>query len=225
MKGMFDGVRAFLFDFDGTLVQPSIAFAMMHESVRDVALRFGVVGEPYGQVHTLELIERVGEELARKDPVEQKAFLEEAHRAVTDIEVEAAERVEAYPGAPELLQELQTRGYRVGIVTRNCRAAVERILPRIPLYHDVFLTRDDVSHVKPDPRHLLMALEVLSTSPQQTAMCGDHPMDVVAGRRIGARTVGVLRPGTGPEYFSEVRPDLVLAHVTDLLAYVPVASG
>lgn len=222
---MFDGVRAFLFDFDGTLVRPSIAFALMHESVRAVAHRFGMEGEPYGRIHTLELIERVGEELGCQDPNEASAFLEAAHRVVTDIEVEAADRVEAYPGVSEMLQELGARGFGVGIVTRNCRAAVEHILPRIPLHHDVFLTRDDVSYVKPDPRHLLAALEVLSTSPQQTVMCGDHPMDVVAGRRVGAHTVGVLRPGMKPEYFFDVRPDLVLPRVTDLLAYVPVACG
>jgi phosphoglycolate phosphatase len=113
----------------------------------------------------------------------------------------------------------------VGIVTRNCRLAVEQILARTPLWHDVLLTRDDVPHVKPDPRHLQTALDRLGVAGVQAVMCGDHPMDVLAGKRVGARTVGVLQAGVDASYFAEVPPDLVVLGVPEVLAYLDGGEG
>ena len=87
-----------------------------------------------------------------------------------------------HPGAAELLQELQERGIKVGIVTRNCRAAVEHILGSNPLTYDVLLTRDDVDAVKPDPAHLLTALRMMGVEPQHVLMVGDAPGDMKAAK-------------------------------------------
>ena len=218
---MFDDARAFLFDFDGTLVQPSIDFALMRQAVLDVARHHGVAPELLTDKHVLELLRKVQTALDRADPACGRAFVEEAERTILHIELEAAERVCPYPQVPEMLAELASQGFGVGIVTRNCRAAVERILSRIPLRHDALLTRDDVEHVKPDPRHLSAALEMLDVPGERAVMCGDHPMDIVAGRGVGASTVGVLRPGVEPAYFAEAHPDLILVRVTSLLEHLP----
>ena len=220
---MFEDARAFLFDFDGTLVQQRVDFARMREDVLRIVANYGFAVEPLRAMYVLELIAHVEAELARRDGERSRAFALEARRAVTEVELEAAEGAWAFPGVAEMLQELRARGFGVGIVTRNCRAAVERVLARNPLPYDVLLTRDDVIQVKPDPRHLLAAARALGTSGPQVVMCGDHPMDILAGQRIGAHTVGVLPPGAARDYFAEVHPDLVLAHVTELLSWCPEA--
>ena len=220
---MFEDTRAFLFDFDGTLIQQRIDFAHMREAVLQIVGSYGIAVEPLRKMYVLELISHVEAELAQSDGGRGRAFALEAQRAVTDIELEAAEGAFAFPGVAGMLHELRARGFGVGIVTRNCRAAVERVLARNPLPHDVLLTRDDVAQVKPDPRHLLAAAQALDVSGPQTAMCGDHPMDVTVGQRIGALTVGVLPPGAAGDYFAEVHPDLVIANVTDLLSWCPSA--
>jgi len=215
-------IRAWLFDFDGTLVEPSIDFDAMRRAVLEIVARYGLDPEPLARMYTLELIERVEAQLIRRGDGLARAFVREAEEAIGAIEIEAARNVSAYEGAPDMLLRLMALGYRVGIVTRNCRAAVEQVMARNDLRCDVLLTRDDVAQVKPDPRHLLAALAALDVLPQQAAMCGDHPMDIAAGRAIGATlTVGVLRPGVAPDYFAEAQPDLVLARVVDLLDYLP----
>ena len=244
--GILSGVSACLFDFDGTLVVPSIDFDQMRLSVLELVREFGVDPLPLAGMHVLEMIEHVTTRLPDGGRQRASDFCRRAHRSVLDIELEAAESAEPYPGAPEMLVELSRRGFKVAIVTRNCRAAVERIMERVPMHCDVLLTRDDVSHVKPDPRHLYAALEVIDGSPDRTnldgsqgaqvgtaqnaMMCGDHPMDIVAGKRIGAHTVGVLRPGVSTSYFDDVMPDLILddiSHLLDLLDHPApaLASG
>ena len=145
---------------------------------------------------------------------------QEAKAAIVAIEMEAADQAQVYPEVPELLHRLRERGIKVAIVTRNCRAAVERILAENPLVYDALLTRDEVTAVKPDPGHLLQALRLLGVEPQRTLMIGDHPMDVQVGRAVGARTVAVLTGAGSPERFSEVQPDLVLTQVGDLGEYL-----
>jgi len=213
-------VEAVLFDFDGTLIEPSIDFGLMYDAVLAIVARHGLPAESCRGMHVLEMVARARRELEERERGDGQGFQAEAERAILDIELEAADRVLAYRGAPDMLAGLVRRGYGIGIVTRNARAAVERILERIPMVHDVLLTRDDVSRVKPDPEHLLAALRALGVPGHRALMCGDHTMDVIAGRRVGARTAGVLRPGVPASYFAEVAPDLVLAHVTELLPHL-----
>lgn len=215
-------VDAVLFDFDGTLIQPSIDFARMHAAVLDVVAGYIPDVGRYPQRHTLELIAQVQHDLAPRGEEAVARFTEDAHRAILEVELEAAGRVLAYEGAPALLETLKSRGLGVGIVTRNSRDAVERVLARIPMRYDVLLTRDDVTAVKPDPAHLLAALEVLGVPGERSLMCGDHLMDIVVGRRIGAQTAGILKPGVEASYFAEVAPDVILSRVVDLLEHLPL---
>lgn len=218
---MFAAARAFLFDFDGTLVEPSIDFGQMHDVVLGVAGSFSLDIEQLDGMHVLELIQRGAAELATRGDGLAKAFRDRADQAVLDIELGAAGRVQAYPGVPDMLAELGKKGLGVGIVTRNARVAVDRIMTRIPMHHDVLLTRDDVPHVKPDPRHLYAALQVLGAKGSNAVMVGDHVMDISVGKRVGAITVGVLKPGSSRDYFVDAQPDLVLGRVSDLLLHLP----
>ncbi|MFP3895805.1 MAG: HAD family hydrolase [Anaerolineales bacterium] len=212
-------VDVFLFDFDGTLIAPSIDFNRMYRETFSIIRDFGVYDPVMEQLHILEIVERAEARL-RPDHGMRREFLKQVHTAILDVELGAAERAEVYLGVPEMLEELADRGRGVAIVTRNSRAAVMRILERQALHYDVLLTRDDVAHVKPDPRHLLEALEHFSETKRCAAMCGDHPMDVLAGKRIGALTVGVLTPDTTEERFAEVKPDLVVSHPPEILEYI-----
>lgn len=213
---LLDGIRAILFDLDGTLVEQTIDLDAAKLGVIAMAEGYGVDTSPWAAWPVLEIVARVGEALRGHCADLAARFASSANQAIIAVEMQAAERAAPYPGVPEMLRDLASRGYAVGIVTRNCRAAVERVLARSPLQYRVLLTRDDVRHVKPDPRHLADALRVMGLLGERALMCGDHPMDIAAGRGIGAATVGVLRPGVAPEYLADARPDLVLDRVTDL---------
>ncbi len=214
----FNDVEAVLFDFDGTLVHLNIDFSQMRADVEAVLPKYGLSAEGKEPLYTLELVAECARTLTGRDGQETtESFLRDVEAAIVAIEMGAAETAEVHPGVPELLDELRERGIKIGIVTRNCRAAVERILGRNTLVYDTLLTRDDVTAVKPDPEHLLAALRLLQVEPRHALMVGDHPMDIRAGRVVGAKTVAVLTGYSPAERFAPEQPDLILEQVGELM--------
>jgi phosphoglycolate phosphatase len=147
-------------------------------------------------------------------------FLGDVERALVAIELAACEAARPADGAVETLAWLRESGVRVGIVTRNSRQAVERLLGHFPLPHEVLLTRADTPRVKPDPVHLALALDHLETEAARSVMVGDHVMDVQAGKAAGMRTLGILLPDRGPDYFQAAAPDGLLHALPELRAWI-----
>ncbi len=211
---MLHGIDTVLFDFDGTLVEIDIDFAGMRSGVMTLGLEYDISSDP--ELYVLESLEDIFNKLLQQDASRAEEFRRRARKLIVDIELEAAAEARVMPGADKALRELKQRGASIGIVTRNCRPAVMKSLEVAGFVHDTLLTRDDVERVKPDPQHLLDALDLLGGKPEKTLMVGDHPMDILAGRRAGMKTAAVLT--SRPEAdFGEVSPDLILAGVVDLL--------
>jgi phosphoglycolate phosphatase len=211
----FIDVAAVLFDLDGTLVETRIDFDGMRREVLRLAEQAGVAAAPWAQLDVLAIVERVT--AAAPDPEAMRAA---AEAALIAIELDACPGAREVEGAGELLRRLDGAGVRVGIVTRNCRRAVEQVLARIALPHAVLLTRDEVARVKPDPEHLWQAAAALGVPAERTVMVGDHRMDIRAGKAAGMRTVGLLTPERPPDYFAPEEPDLVLRDLRELAAWI-----
>jgi phosphoglycolate phosphatase len=109
---------------------------------------------------------------------------------------------------------------KIGVITRNCDGAVRTVCAHIESLCDAFLSRDSVERVKPDPHHLLTLLDKLGVSVQDAIMVGDHLMDILAGKRVGMRTVGVLTGRTTRDEFLGAGADYVLEHASQLTTLV-----
>ena len=206
-------VCAIIFDFDGTLAATDIDFAGIRARLREYFSAHGCWDDSLFQRYILEMIDSV---CARLPPAEAEEMRRGAMEIVHHGETEACCNAELYPGVAEALRELQARGYRLGIFTRNSRACCELVLRRHPLPYSALLTRDEVRNVKPHPAHLQATLERLGCPPERSLVVGDHYTDVETAVAAGAHAVGVLTTNGTRERFLECGAAMVLDSAADL---------
>jgi phosphoglycolate phosphatase len=209
-------IKAVIFDFDGTLAVLNIDFSAMKERVFDLVRRFGIREEAIREKYLLEIIDEVYEILWDKNPSGAEIFYQESHDILHEVEMKAAEKGRLIPGAGGTLKGLRERGIKVGIITRNCQEAVQKVFPEIDGFCDVFVSRNSVKRVKPHPDHLTHVMDLLKISAEEAMMVGDHIIDIQAGKRVGMRTIGVLTGRTKKEEFEKAGADCILRDASEV---------
>jgi phosphoglycolate phosphatase-like HAD superfamily hydrolase len=96
-------------------------------------------------------------------------------------------------GIPALLAGLAPR-YRLGLVTSRPKASAEAFLDEFQLrgYFCCRITGLAAGHLKPHPAPVLASASLLGLPASACLMVGDSVVDILAGRRAGAQTAGVL---------------------------------
>lgn len=158
-------LRGIVFDLDGTLVNSALDFDRMR---REMELPPGAP--------ILEALAELPAERARLC----RAILDRHERA-------GCERAMLMPGAREFLAELDHRGLRRAIFTRNARRLVLALLARLNLEFDPVLAREDAP-AKPDPTALWQVCKRWGIAPGEVLMIGDFRFDIEAGRNAGMQT-------------------------------------
>jgi phosphoglycolate phosphatase len=212
-----DNVTTLVFDFDGTLAELNIDFPPLYVTIFELADRYGVDRSRISNGYLIELIDEMTAQLADGAGAE---FYAAATKLVVDVETKAAARAALFPGTRGLLAGLRSRNIAVGLVTRNCEAAVKTVFPDVEDLVDAFLPRERTPRVKPDPAHLAEALKLLSAAPERSAMVGDHPIDIESGKIAGMITVGVTTGKIGRDELISAGAALVLSSADELLEYV-----
>jgi phosphoglycolate phosphatase len=217
---MLPPFEAILFDYDGTLAVLNLDFAAMRRQLYTFTTAQGISPEELHGLDILEMLDWATGWLRRHSPEQADRYAHDAEQLIQDMEVEAARSSGLLPGVPELLAALRQEQIGVGIVTRNCDAAVRVTFPHIDTYCQAFMPRNRVTQVKPHPAHLQAALDCLGTTPERAIMVGDGAMDIQAGKALGMFSIGVLSGSTPRAKLLAHGADLVLASVVDMLQYV-----
>jgi phosphoglycolate phosphatase len=209
-------IRTVLFDFDGTLTPLTLDFGFLKSEIEALVRRFagdhalqGLEGH-----YIIEMIHAVADDMG----TDGETFRRLAFEKLTSLELEAARGKGLYPCAREVLTALKARGIAMGIMTRTSIAVIEAVFPDAFVHMDAVVTREDTRHVKPDPRHVLKALEIMGARAVETLVVGDHPTDIAGGRSAGTLTAGVLSGRTGREAFEEAGATFILDDVRGILA-------
>lgn len=127
------------------------------------------------------------------------------------------DRTKWMPHAREALAELSR--YPLALCTNKPRATTELVLGSLGVrsLFAIILAGGDLPEKKPAPGPILAIAKQLGVMPEALVVIGDGPQDVEAGRRAGARTIGV-RGGMLPiERLLAARPDVLV----DSLQEVP----
>jgi phosphoglycolate phosphatase len=218
---IFDGVKAVLFDLDGTLIETNIDFNLMRREVISFAEKYGIPASRLENLDILSMVEVICADISALEGYKKSETVRKEVLAILErIELAHSLNASPIPHAHELLKTLRNAGIKVGIITRNCRSAVAISLAKTGISGDVVLTRDDVRKTKPHPSHFLQALEILKVPPENAVIIGDHWMDIQGGKAAGIRTIGFLRPDRSSDFFSQEHPDLVIKSLGELTHHV-----
>ena len=210
-------VRAFLFDFDGLLLDTELAsragWELLyrehgHELPTDLwATLVGTTHAPWDPMTHLE--ELVGE------PLEREALNERRYAH----EIALIEAEELRPGIAEYLAAARRRGLKRAIVSSSTRDWVDMHLERLEeaVGWDAICTADrDPKRAKPSPTLYLEALDALDVAASEAVAFEDSPNGVLAAKAAGIFCVAIPNEVTRDLGLEEAGADLVLESLADL---------
>lgn len=168
-----------LFDFDGTL-SPSLPHWLS-------AYQFALA--------------QYGHELSEKEVIDN-CFYRSWADVTRDFKIDSVDQFERYietglqdafvhahlfDGVVEVLQHCRDQGIRLGIVTSAGRNIVTGVLERTDIlkFFSTLVTADDITHFKPHPEPLYLALEQLGSTVEESLMVGDSQADMLAAKAAG----------------------------------------
>jgi HAD superfamily hydrolase (TIGR01509 family) len=190
---------ALIFDLDGTLVDTVYAHVFAWQ--RALA-QCGLEIDGW----------RIHRRIGMSGGLFTRAVARELGRELTDEEAEAVQHRHGQlfrellperrplPGAPELLADLRARDVTHGIGTSGRRPEIDASLEALGVPPGtVVVERGDVARAKPEPDLFVECARRLDAAPADCYVVGDAVWDLLAARRAGMLSVGLLTGGYGSD--------------------------
>jgi HAD superfamily hydrolase (TIGR01549 family) len=190
---------ALIFDLDGTLVDTVYAHVFAWQRAlaeRDMAIdgwrihrRIGMSGGLFTRALARELDRTITDEEARAIQARHGELFREL----------LPER-RTLPGAVDVLAELRERGVMHGIATSGRRPEIDASLAALHVPPDtVVVERGDVARAKPEPDLFVECARRLGADAAECFVVGDAVWDLLAARRGGMLSIGLLSGGYGED--------------------------
>lgn len=208
------GLKAVLFDFDGTLADtiPHILASFRHatEDILGAALTDEVLLQDVGipLAHQMLVLSHGDPDVADRLLASYRTFNHATHDAMA----------RPFPGAIEVLSTLREHGMPMGVVTsKGTPMAMKGLgLFGIAHYFAAIVTADDVPIHKPDPYPIVHAAGLLGFDVHDCAYVGDSPHDMEAARRAGAVAIAATWGVSTADALTQAGYDYMLSDIREL---------
>ena len=202
--------RLAVFDCDGTLVdsQATICRAMADgfaacglPGPADAATR-GIIG--------LSLVEAMAALHPTGTTAQHEVLTEEYKKAFFALRAAGLAEEPLYDGISEAINDLDERGWLLGVATGKSDRGLKHILEHHGL-HPRFVTLQtaDRHPSKPHPSMLELAMAEAGAGPATTAMIGDTSYDMMMAKAAGCAAIGVAWGYHGSQELIEGGADVV----------------
>lgn len=115
------------------------------------------------------------------------------------------------------LIELRRKGYKTAIVSNEHKENIQIILKKSKTKVDLLLSTIGMKRTKPYPDPLFKAMKMLHVKPKEIIYIGDHPKDVIMGRRAGVVTVGLANVLHGRRALVKYKPHYIVSNVNEVV--------
>ena len=220
-------MRALIFDLDGTLVdtvyahifawQRAFAEAGMAIDGWRIHRRIGMSGGLFTR--------GVARELGRDLSLAEAEALQRRHG---ELFIQLLPERRPLPGAVELVRFLRSNNITFGIATSGRRPEIDASLDVLGIGEEtVVVERHDVARAKPEPDLFLACQQRLGIGINDCYVIGDAVWDLLAARRAGMLSIGLLSGGYGEDELSRAgafrvyRDPAELHHSLDELGVLP----
>ena len=196
-------MRALIFDLDGTLVDTVYAHVFAWQLAFEEAgmaidgwrihRRIGMSGGLFTR--------GVARELGRDLSPEEAEALQRRHG---ELFIQLLPKRRPLPGAVELIDFLRSANITFGIATSGRRPEIDASLEAIGIGDEIVVVeRHHVARAKPEPDLFLVCQQRLGVSIGDCYVIGDAVWDLLAARRAGMLSIGLLSGGYGQDELSK----------------------
>ena len=221
-NGKFAGVRALIFDLDGTLIDSKLDLALAVNATLEHMGRRALAHEQiYGYVGD-------GASMLVKRALGDGATVTEAEAGLSHFlsyyRAHMLDNTITYPGVREGLALLQH--HPMAVLTNKPVRFSQRILDGLGIagYFRFVYGGNSFQTKKPDPEGVNVLLRDLAVAPLEAMMIGDSAVDVRTARNAGTWACGVTY-GLGAEGLRAHPPDLMLDSLADLPLHLTGSRG
>lgn len=211
---LFSGT--FIFDLDGTLVDSMIPYLDLVEYIyREIGLSAPMretIAEVAGEGKSV-FIELLPPDLPHREEIIRKC----AKIGYSLWPAYFKEKVQLIAGSEEILKLIKEKGCKTGVVTNATKETLYFFSQKgLNKYIDVFITKDDVAEAKPAPDSINLCINRLGADCESSSYIGDAPLDIRAGSRAGAITIGVLTGLGSVKTLKRENPHAIINDITEI---------
>ncbi|MET8339773.1 HAD family hydrolase [Streptosporangium canum] len=221
---IFQQCRAVLLDFDGPVCS---VFAGLPAPV--VAARLKRLLQDEGAKLPRDVAELDDPlKVLRRTAVFAPKLVGKVEAAFIGYETEAAGCAEITPGVRELLVACADADRPVVIVSNNSEPAIERFLDLAELSGQVAgvvgRSIGNPAEMKPHPRSVLRACEMVDVPPGEAVLVGDSDFDMQAAANAGTRSIAYANEPGKETRLVQAGADAVTRSMQELASYVRSAT-
>jgi HAD superfamily hydrolase (TIGR01509 family) len=210
-------MRAFIFDLDGTLVDTVYAHVFAWQQAlleAGIAIDGWRIHRRIGMSGGL-FTRAVGREIGRDLTAEETVICKRRHG---EIFLQLLPVRKPLPGAVELLEFLHVSKIPFGIATSGGYPEINKSLDALKIRPGtVVIDRSNVQRAKPEPDLFFACQEKMGVRIDECYVVGDAVWDILAARRAGMLSIGLLSGGYGEDELSKAGAFRVYRDALELL--------